>query len=391
MQTVTSNIFKALQMGGPGKGTPKAKGAAETFQQMLGHLQKGDADVPKNDSEMAASITALFQGAVTHKVSDSKNVNVEGLLEAALGSMNVQAGENLAQMEKQLKDLWQEFQKLIQPLTSMESITPTQIDSKTSLAIKNVLEQFTKLMDQFPLENKKQLEALMAKVTKEGAEKEQKVFQNLLNSFRNRQKAPASYHQQHPVSGKDIAKWVSKSMVQNSPVETTTSVHTFSQSMPMTKVEQYVIHINHNQSPDSAQKQLIQEFERILQSSRFQVNQAGNRELLLRLRPANLGDMTVKFAVVNGEMAVKILVSTQAAKEMMEGNMTQLRHMFSPQQVIIEKNEGVLTQQSFHQESEFEEESDQGSREGSERERQQKDDEDEPEQSFHEILMNEKV
>lgn len=40
---------------------------------------------------------------------------------------------------------------------------------------------------------------------------------------------------------------------------------------------------------------------------------------------------------IDGEMTVKITVMSQAAKELLEKNIHQLRHLFSPNQVVVER------------------------------------------------------
>ncbi|WP_102028219.1 flagellar hook-length control protein FliK [Salirhabdus sp. Marseille-P4669] len=109
-------------------------------------------------------------------------------------------------------------------------------------------------------------------------------------------------------------------------------------SMPMTKIEQYTIYVQRQPGTEQtgSQKQLLDQFEQAIKSSRF-LQKDGALQLTLKLRPAHLGDMVVKLTQVNGEMAVKISVASTAAKELLESNMNQLRHMFSPNQVVIEK------------------------------------------------------
>src|SRR5690606_10263975 len=51
------------------------------------------------------------------------------------------------------------------------------------------------------------------------------------------------------------------------------------------------------------------------------------------------GEMRIRLVQMNGEMTVKFIVSSQAVKDLLETNMNQLRNMFLPHQVTIEKQE----------------------------------------------------
>ncbi|MBB6452921.1 hypothetical protein HNQ94_001367 [Salirhabdus euzebyi] len=118
------------------------------------------------------------------------------------------------------------------------------------------------------------------------------------------------------------------------------------ETLPMSKLEQYTIYINRQNSNSGTSQQLMNQMETVLKASQF-LQKEGATELTIKIKPAHLGDMVVRFTQINGEMAVKIVVSSLATKELLEGNMSQLRHMFSPNQVVIEKQpDPVFTQQS---------------------------------------------
>src|SRR5690625_3922622 len=114
-----------------------------------------------------------------------------------------------------------------------------------------------------------------------------------------------------------------------------------SASIPMSRVEQYVIYLNTSQtySSQNADQQLMEQFQRVIKESRFSATLNGPSQLSLTLRPDNLGEMMVRLTHVNGEMTVKIIVTSEATKEMLQSNIHQLKNMFSPQQVIIERQE----------------------------------------------------
>ncbi|SEB03282.1 flagellar hook-length control protein FliK [Thalassobacillus cyri] len=201
-----------------------------------------------------------------------------------------------------------------------------------------------------------------------------------------------AYQSQSQVTTKDMTKWLQHALNRYSADDKGTKQQTSLPTGALTKVEQFMIHIDQNKSTEGMQKQMMQEFDRVLKSSNLQLLKNGSMEMQLKLRPAQLGDVVVKMTQLNGEMAVKIIVTSQAAKEMLEGNMQQLRHMFSPQQVVVEKADMNTAQQQFQSKDQQTNGSDEQSRQQHTAKRQDREEENnENEDSFQEILLNEKV
>lgn len=124
----------------------------------------------------------------------------------------------------------------------------------------------------------------------------------------------------------------SNSLKQTSPIISTGPVHS--------KIQQYIIYTQQtNTDNEMVQKQLLDQFQQIMVKSNFLQRGNGINQLMVRLHPEQLGDITLKLTQVNGEMTVKMIVSSQATKDLLEGNLQQLRHMFSPHQVLIEKQD----------------------------------------------------
>lgn len=114
-------------------------------------------------------------------------------------------------------------------------------------------------------------------------------------------------------------------------------------SLPISRVEQYILHTG---QADSAKmlsgKELIDKIETLVQSQRMQGFIQGQNPISIQLRPENLGDMTIRFVQVDGEVTVQMLVSSKFVKELLESNMHQLRNVFSPHQVTVEKQDNLL-------------------------------------------------
>ncbi|TFB23210.1 hypothetical protein E3U55_05165 [Filobacillus milosensis] len=161
------------------------------------------------------------------------------------------------------------------------------------------------------------------------------VSNRLVDSIKQLVTTPKARFELNQLNWTDISTNKNRSL-QSQPVS---SIDQSQINGQLTKQEQFIIHMTRpEQSTTSTtnQKQIIEQLQKIIQSTRF--TQVGaQKQLSIQLKPANLGDMMLKFTQIDGQMAVKISVTTQAAKEMLEGNLQQLRHMFSPNQVVVER------------------------------------------------------
>ncbi|KGP93275.1 hypothetical protein N780_10950 [Pontibacillus chungwhensis BH030062] len=308
-------------------------------------------------------LNPLINGKVEKLATELK-----GLLQDLSTSFTGNKEQNPLQMSKQLKELYSIAEQLIK----IEKNNPA------STEVKQLLQQV-----------KQDTTSPKAFASFEQALMNLKRRSNL--SLTNK------YSQNAKVTSAEFGKWMENSWsrlgdISDSKKESSLKTISFSPAGDgiMTKQEQMVIKLNpSNQSDQSMPKQLIEEFQKIMNRSRFNMNKAGS-QLSIKLNPGSLGDMMVKMTQQNGEMMVKIMVSTQAAKEMLEGNLNQLRHMFTPNQVQIEKQDlSTQTDQSFT----FEKEEDQEQEKGRQHEKSSEtaSEEDDEAQSFHDVLMNEKV
>lgn len=222
------------------------------------------------------------------------------------------------------------------------------------------------------------------------------VWQELVQTFQNRtgMNQRNMYQLDAKISTADIVRWLSHTMeAELQPrTEKMTTQQAVSSTMPISKVEQFVIHMNQTQSHTSPDKQLIEQFQKIMDANRITNLQNTRGNLAITLKPANLGEMLVRFTQVDGEMLVKILVTSDAAKEMLKGNIQQLRNMFSPHQVVIEKQETVIPQNQAAQNEQSNMEEHEQREEQKHSKSQQNQAEDESFSSiFEDLVLNEKV
>ncbi|WP_449353943.1 flagellar hook-length control protein FliK [Virgibacillus natechei] len=234
----------------------------------------------------------------------------------------------------------------------------------------------------------------LSSVNNEGT-KEFALWKELVRSFQERHQLVAKHHYNNDakVTSTDVAKWIETALENGDrPTGPLAFSTTSSTTMPITRLEQYVIHVNQTKALQPVDKQLIEQFQKIMQSSKFSVMQNGTSQLAITMRPENLGEIMVRLTRVDGEMTARILVSSQAAKDMLESNIGQLRNMFSPTQVVIEKQELTAQQEQDLNKDEKERQTDQEQSQSQDSDQQEKQHSGEDfETHFQELLMNEKV
>ena len=292
------------------------------------------------------------------------------------------------QLAQQLLTVIQKAENIITQITNEQ-------DAK-QLAPKLIalLEQYTTLEKKY---NNEKIKSDVHEAFKSETPKEHGVWRELLNTFKKREQliTKQQYNLDAKVTSTDVAKWVQNALTDNASAEKTIGNPSItSASIPMSRVEQYVIYLNTSQtySSQNVDQQLMEQFQRVIKESRFSATLNGPSQLSLTLRPDNLGEMMVRLTHVNGEMTVKIIVTSEATKEMLQSNIHQLKNMFSPQQVIIERQElnaQASQEADGEQQEQPTEDEDQNQPEHSKQDEKSSDDD--FENRFHELLMNEKV
>lgn len=280
--------------------------------------------------------------------------------------------------EAQFTELLTQIKPLLTSITNEEEII------KASPKLLELLNQWTDLERSGGNETSHLLSA-------ENDTKELRLWKDLLFSFQKRSDFAKNsrYNSEAEVTTKDVGKWLKNGFNTLITVNDQISFEQDSAPMPMPKLEQYVIHINQTDQVESSDKQLIKQFQNIMTTGRFTMSNGVN-QFTIALRPDNLGEMMVRLTQVNGEMTLKILVSSQTTKQMLESNIKELRSMFSPHQVVIEKQEiDVNNIQKENQDQpldEHEEDQSNHPNQGG-----KGDSDDEFEKTFKDLLMNVKV
>lgn len=259
-------------------------------------------------------------------------------------------GMPLVMVEEVVVDLAVNQKELAAIVEKVETLL-SQIENKQD--IKKVAPKILDLLQQWTSMEKKlgnRESGMLSTLNKNEGTKEQAIWRELVQSFQKRDQLAAKqhYNSDSKVTSSDVAKWIGNAIENQGNVERPAGQPNVT-DMPITRLEQHVIHLNQARGSQSTGKQLIEQFQKIMQASKFSTMLNGTNQLSITMRPENLGELMVRLTQVNGEMTVKILVTSQATKEMLEANMGQLRNMFSPQQVLIEKQELTAQQEQNSQ------------------------------------------
>ena len=287
-------------------------------------------------------------------------------------------------LQNQLTSLAIQAQEVISKLTTQEDMI------KAAPKVLELLQQWQELTK---ISNDKNAIQQVFASNEETAEL--RIWKNVLETFQRREHFVGKqlYNTQASVTVSDISKWLGNAIEVDKLSQMNMQLNT---QVPLSKVEQYAFYINQSQRMQTmpANQQLMEQFQKVINTSKFTTFPNGTNQLSIALRPDNLGEMMVRFTQINGEMTVKILVTSAAAKEMLESNIHQLKNMFSPHQVVIEKQDASMQSSGAQKEQDNEQMKDQAEQQSESDQSNQKEsqsNENSFERQFEELLMNEKV
>lgn len=235
------------------------------------------------------------------------------------------------QRKNEYQQLGQQFTKIMQNIDSEADLI------QRSPAILKILEQYYQLEQDTSIQN---FERLLV-----NDEKIDTLLQELIDRYTKRMsfvKRATSYNNESKVTSKDVVKWIkhlSPTLMAN-----TSNLHNTEQVVPnilkvqtISTIEQYIIYMQSFDHDPLMGEELLNRFQQVVQMSQLSQAQFTSNQLAISLKPEHLGEMLVRFMEVNGEITVKIFVTSQTAKTALEANIHQLKHMFAPHQVSIEK------------------------------------------------------
>ncbi|MBP3952034.1 flagellar hook-length control protein FliK [Bacillus suaedae] len=152
----------------------------------------------------------------------------------------------------------------------------------------------------------------------------------------------------------------------------------------MHRAEQAVIHLGENLPKEVQQQQFLKRFQQLIKGS-LTLSKDGVQTMSIKLFPENLGRVDVQLTQMNGVITAKFLTSQSSTKELIEGQIAQLRQALIQQNIQVDRIE--VTQQYLEQEADAE--SERQERKNYDSEKSQSNDEDD----FQELLdeFNEQI
>lgn len=242
-------------------------------------------------------------------------------------------------VELDILQMNQDIQLLSNQVTSLLVNVDEETIKQVAPQLLNLLQQLTRLLNEH--ENS---DDLLRQFKAELTEEDSKLMDRLLNAFKNRTNSTVSraYSYEAEVTTEDVAKWLTNALQnQNVSLEEQAQqvqpIRVGGEQVQMSHIEQYVIHLNSSDRVEKIQDQLVRQLTTAVKQSNFL---KGNNitQLSFTLNPNNLGQVNIQLTEVNGEMTVKIIASSLAAKNMLEANIHQLKHLFAPHNITIERN-----------------------------------------------------
>lgn len=253
----------------------------------------------------------------------------------------------------------------------LDNYNKSKVNPKTANRMLELMETWSRLINEINESTKSTTNINLNRILK--LEDEMPIqWKALMNAFnkRNQMAQKSMYNQSAKVSSADVMKWMQYNS--RSIEETTFNDVEINYQIPFSKVEQYIIHAKSEVSTTEQQnEEVLKDISKIIESSKFLRTNSLNRQLVIHIRPNHLGEMIVKMREVNGEMFVKLIVNSTEARKMLESNINQLRHMFSPHQILIEKQENSILINENPQEAQHESDKEEEQQDNDKKERDQ--------------------
>lgn len=224
------------------------------------------------------------------------------------------------------------------------------------------------------------------------SEDELDIWKFIENNVDKRNQFMNHYRQDAQITRTDLANWLHAALERYGISETkepifTQAINHSNRVIPMSEVQQYTIHLQSLDRVERIGEELTQRLINIVKESRFTTRPGlfqPMQQLTIVLKPEHLGNITVRLTQIDGNMTVNMIVTSQATKELLEANINQLKHMFSPHQVTIERDETISDEEFFKDHEEKERNEDRNSDESNES--TNRDHDDEPEIEFHSFI-----
>ncbi|MGG0573342.1 flagellar hook-length control protein FliK [Priestia aryabhattai] len=114
----------------------------------------------------------------------------------------------------------------------------------------------------------------------------------------------------------------------------------------MPKLQQFSIYLGQAKSDYQQSSNLVNELEKIWSKASFSTKE-GTSKLLIKLFPKQLGAISIEMLQKDSETVARIVVSSVKTKELLDSNLSTLRHGLASQHVSIDKIDVLLSEQAM--------------------------------------------
>jgi flagellar hook-length control protein FliK len=114
----------------------------------------------------------------------------------------------------------------------------------------------------------------------------------------------------------------------------------------MPKLQQFSIYLGQAKSDYQQSSNLVNELEKIWSKASFS-NEKGTSKLFIKLFPKQLGAISIEMLQKDSETVARIVVSSAKTKELLDSNLSTLRHGLASQHVSIDKIDVLLSEQAM--------------------------------------------
>ncbi|MCM3017237.1 flagellar hook-length control protein FliK [Priestia megaterium] len=114
----------------------------------------------------------------------------------------------------------------------------------------------------------------------------------------------------------------------------------------MPKLQQFSIYLGQAKSDYQQSSNLVNELEKIWSKASISTEE-GTSKLFIKLFPKQLGAISIEMLQKDSETVARIVVSSAKTKELLEANLSTLRHGLASQHVSIDKIDVLLSEQAM--------------------------------------------
>ncbi|MFS2169726.1 flagellar hook-length control protein FliK [Priestia megaterium] len=114
----------------------------------------------------------------------------------------------------------------------------------------------------------------------------------------------------------------------------------------MPKLQQFSIYLGQAKSDYQQSSNLVNELEKIWSKASISTEE-GTSKLFIKLFPKQLGAISIEMLQKDSETVARIVVSSAKTKELLEANLSTLRHGLASQHVLIDKIDVLLSEQAM--------------------------------------------